>query len=310
MAKKAADRTGLYVFAGLAAVAAVGITVWFQSDQKRAKAEAVAAASIVPILPKGHLQMLQAGMAEAHFLALDETRREGRTADVMILRIGRTATSIPDGGAMVSERLRIDCDSQRIFEGEVGAFDIDGKLVSATNGFSGKHGRPVEASDYEVAAVCSAAKGRIVADWRVAQRESQDPPEGFAKLAEARPKDGDGWAWLCAYAARGVWRSASFLDCSKAIALKPDDLALRVDRAYIDVKTGRWAEAEADFRKVLTADPKNAPAQYGLSLLRVLAKDEAGGRTLRGKALDLDPDVPKWAAQTYKMPISQEYRVR
>lgn len=310
MAKRGSGRTGLFIFLGLVAVAAVGGGLWLAGDVDRAKTEAAAAAKIVPTLPAGRLQLLQSGMVESRFLALDETRKGSNGADVMVLRVGHKAAGLDGGASLMSQRETIDCASQRIFDGQVGAFDTDGKLKSAAAGYAGKRGRPVESGDLETPVVCGGKAGRVVADWRAAQRETQQLPDGYAEIAEAHPKDFHGWAWLCAAAARGAWRNEAPDDCRRALALRPDAAATRLDRAFLFIKIGRRPEADADFRTVMAAEPKNATAIFGHSLILVLAHDEAGGRTVRGQALDIDEDVPNWVAQTYQLQMSREYRVR
>ena len=143
----------------------------------------------------------------------------------------------------------------------------------------------------------------------VAQREAQEPPEA---VIAAGPDDADphAAAWLCAAAARGAWRPQAPEDCARAIRLAPADHAIRIDRGYMFVKIGRNAEARTDFARVLADDPKSAPALYGVSLLAALRGDEDASRRDRGAALDLDEDVPNWVARTYKIQMSQAYRVR
>jgi hypothetical protein len=299
-----AARVGVFVAVGLVGLAGVG--AWILSDVRRADREAAAAADIRPELPKGRLQVLSEGSDGWTYLAVDQVRRNGDQAAAPVLTVGRTSTAL-DGAALKVKRPTVDCPSRRVFDGHVGAFDVRGALLSATPGYMPKHGRPAEPADYEVAALCDGAKGRIVSDVPTAQREAQAPP---AELASASADDATAAAWMCASAARGNWRAQAPDDCARAIRLRPADHAIRIDRGYMFIKTGRNGEARADFAKVLAEDLDSAPAIYGLSLLSALAGDEAASRRDRGAALDLDEDVPDWVARTYKIQMSREYRVR
>lgn len=313
MARKAANRTGLFVFLGLGAVAAAGLGVWIVGDLARAKTEAAAAARDLPTLPNGRLQFVTSNSTEATWLALDEVRRAGGQVTATVLKVGRTTTSIEGGGAMASQVATVDCAAGRIFDGKTGAYDVDGKLVSAGTGYSGKRGRLVEAADYQVPVLCGNGTGRVVPGFRAAQRQSQALPEGFATRAEANPTDADGWAWLCAAAARGDWRAEAPRDCDRAVELRPDDADTRLDRAFLFLKIGRRSEAAADFARVLAADPKNATAIYGRSLLTGIARGGAPGAAAskpdRCAALAIDKDVPRWVAGAYQIQMSQEFRV-
>ncbi len=310
--KGKANRAPLFVFLGLGGAASVGIGLWFWSDMNRAQQEAEAAARDVPVLPDGRLQFLTSNSEAGTYLALDTVRREDAQVTSTVLKIGRTTTSIKDGGAMMSLVSTVDCAAGRIFDGKVGAFDVDGKLVSASTGYSGKRGRVVEAADYQVETVCKGLTGRVVNGFRGAQRETQARPDDLPARAAARPEDASGWAWLCAAAARGHWRKEAPEDCRKALELTPDDHDLRTDRAYLFLKIGRRSESAADFARVLKAEPKNAAALYGKSLLAGIDGGNAGvaaGKTDRCAALALDKEIAGWAARSYQLPTSQEFRV-
>jgi len=313
MAKTSPSRNALFVFLGLGAVVAAGLGVWILGDVGRAKNEAEAAASDLPTLPNGRLQFVISNSTEGVWLALDEVRRTGGQVTATVLKVGRAATSIEGGGAMVSQVATVDCAAGRIFDGKVGAYDVDGKLVSAGTGYSGKRGRLVEAADYQVSVLCKGETGRVVTGFRAAQRQSQALPEGFAARAEANPKDADGWAWLCAAAARGHWRKDAPRDCDRALELRPDDTDTRLDRAFLFFKIGRRSETAADFARVLAADPKNATAIYGRSLLTGIARGGTAGvaasKADRCAAMALDSQVPGWVARTYQIQMSQEFRV-
>jgi len=312
MARKgAADRARLIAFAGVGIATLVAGGAWIAMDVAKAKKEEAAAASApLPALPLGRLQRLESGVDETGFVALDDLRRDGGAVEATVLVVGKTATSIKDAGAMVVRRVTVDCDAGRIFDGRAGAFDTEGKLTTVTNGFSGKHGRPVDVGDREVPVLCQAAKGPIITGWRAAQRSAQQLPEGYATVAEARKTDADAWAWLCAAGARGAWRASTPKDCDKAVEMLPADLNTRLDRAYLFLKIGRRPQAGADFAHVLAKEPGNAAAIFGRSLLHAVGGDEAASRRDRVAALDLDEAVPAWVARTYDIQMSQEYRVR
>lgn len=306
--RKAANRTPLLVFGGLALAALAGGALWIMKDVERARREAEAAARIVPTLPAGRLQLVSSTMQEAVYVSLDDVRRTADGAvSATVLKVGRKPDGV-EGSAMLTRRESVDCGARRIYEGRIGAFDAEGRLKTATNGYPG--GRPADPGDYEVPVLCEQAKGRIVATWRQAQREVQALPEAVAARAEADRRDADAWAWLCAAGVRNRWRSRTPADCAHALTLRPDDHATRLDRAYILLKIGRKAESDAEFARVLAADPKNATALYGRSLSHALRGDEGASRRDRGAALDLDEDVPNWVAQTYDLQVSREYRVR
>lgn len=310
--KAGANRTVLYVFLGLGAVVAAGLAFWILSDVNRAETEAKAAASDPPTLPNGRLQFITSNSTEATYLSLDGLQRTGGQVTATVLKMGRTTTSIKDGGAMVSQVSTVDCEAGRIFDGKVGAYDVNGKLLAASTGYSGKRGRVVEPADYHVDTVCKTLPGRAVTGFRAAQRESQSRPDDLPARATANPNDAHGWAWLCAAAARGHWRAEAPDDCRRALELTPDDNAARLDRAFLFMKIGRRGESAADFNRLVGADPRNAAALYGRSLLAGIGGGSSGvaaGKTDRCAAIALDKDVVGWVVRTYQISMSQEFRV-
>ena len=314
MAKKDANRTALFVFLGLGAVAAAGVGFWMFSDVSRAEQEKAAAAANPPTLPTGPLQFVMSNSTDATYLALDTVKRgpDGMVTG-QVVKVGRSVASMKDAGPLVSQVATVDCAGNRIFDGQSGAFTLGGKLLSAAAGYSGKRGRVVEAADYQVPALCKSEKGRVVEDVKAAVRQSQALPVGIAEAAAANPKDHHNWAWLCSAAARGAWRAQAPGDCDKAVALRPDDVDGRLDRAFLFVKIGRGGDAGSDFAKVLAADPKNATAIYGRSLLTGMARGGAAGvaasKADRCAAVALDKEVAGWVARTYQIQMSQEFRV-
>lgn len=309
--KKTSNATTLIVFGVFAVLALAGGAFWILGDVGRAEKEVAAAAKIVPVLPNGRLQLVTSNMTEAYYVSLDDLKRSADGAvSATLVRIGRKSDSIEGGGAIVTRRESVDCAGRRIFEGRIGIFDIDGKLIGATNGFAGERGRPADTGDYEIPVLCEGRKGRVVQGFRTAQREVQALPDDVAARAEAKPDDADAWAWLCAAGTRNRWRAKTPDDCAHALKLRPEDHATRLDRAFILMKIGRKAESDAEFARVLAADPRNATALFGRSLSHALRGDEAASRKDRVAAMDLEEDIPNWVARTYDFPLSREYRTR
>jgi hypothetical protein len=315
MARKGPNRTALFVFLGLGAAAAAGLGFWMFSDVSRAEKEEAAATANPPTLPTGPLQFVMSNSTDATYVALDTVKRDadGRVT-ATVVKVGRTVASMKDAGPLVSQETTVDCAGARIFDGQSGAFTLEGKLLSATPGYSGKRGRVVEAADYQVPALCNGQKGRVVEDVKAALRQSQALPVDIGERAEANPKDHHNWAWLCAAAARGAWRAQAPSDCNKAVALRPDDADGRLDRAYLFLKIGRNGEAASDFSKVLADDPKDAVAIYGRSLMTGMRTGGnlagvAASKADRCAALALDKEVAGWVARTYQIQMSQEFRV-
>ena len=305
--RKGGNPTVLIVFAVLTVAAAVGLGVWFLDDARKAKSAAAAASP--PVLPNGRLQELSTSFSDSSFLDLDTVKRNGPRISATVLKVGRTATAIPGGGAFMSQASVVDCATGRVFDGASGVYDIDGKLISAAAGYPSKRGRVAEPGDYQVPVLCEGKPGRVVTGFRGAQRVAQDLPEGYAKIAEARPQDADAWAWMCAAGARDRWRPQTPADCARALSLRPDDTATRLDRAYVFMQIGRRDEAAQDVAKVLAADPDNAAALYARSLLTGIRSGVGASKADRCAALKLDPKVADWAAQTYRIPASREFRV-
>jgi hypothetical protein len=313
MAKRDTGRFNLAIFGGVSLMV-LALGGWFiLGDAGKATKADNAAAAQPPTLPDGPLKLVKAGMTESRFLALNSLKPAADGGlEATILVVARASTGLEGGTALMSKRAVLDCAGQRMFEGQIGYFDVSGTLKAATNAYSGKRGRPFEPGDYETTVACDAArqKGRVVDGYRGAQREVQTPPEGYAKAVEARPDDAHGWAWLCASAARGTWRSKSPADCERALTLRPKDTTLRVDRGFLNLTTGKRAAADSDFKQVMAQAPDNAGAVFGHSLVLAMAGDKAASRAVRIRALDLDPDVPEWIEKTFRFFIAAEFRER
>jgi len=307
------NRTPLFVGLGVAAVAVAGGAFWLQKDAAGASRKQAQVAADVPVAPKGRLQLLRKGVAESRYLALDEVRRTDAGVEVRVLVIGRSVTGLEGGTALMSQRKTIDCARRRVFDGVIGFFDVDGRLVSSKTLHSGRLGRLPESDEVETGVICDGAKpdtGQVFPGFRAAQREAQALPDGYEKVAAARPEDPDAWAWLCTAGARGRWRDTTASDCDRAVKLNPASAAIRLDRAFLSLTTGKQAVAQADFASVLGQEPGNAAALFGRGLLSALRGDQAASRRDRGKALDLDPLIPVWIQSTYGVRIGPEYMTR
>ncbi|HEY8572197.1 hypothetical protein [Phenylobacterium sp.] len=267
------------------------------------------APAAAPPLPAGRLQALGAGVTDARFLSLDDIRRNGTVAEVSVLQVGRTTTSLTNGAAMIAKREVFDCSSRRVAKEIAGYYDAYGKLTGQEL-LTGEAGRAAGSADAEVEAVCNGAKGSVVAGYKAAQRQVQTPPSDLQAKAEASPDDGETWAWVCAGAARAKSPATKLDPCDKAVALMPDEASVRLDRAYLRVMRNNLGGADADFQEVVRRDPQNARALFGRSLLAAMRGDMGASRTLRGQALDLDPKVPDWVTEAYGILISPEYRTR
>jgi hypothetical protein len=312
LAKRKPNRAPLIAaFLALSALVLAGLGWWITGDVARQRAEDKAAAAIVPVLPVGRMRVVHTSATEVRYLAIDELKpaASGRVA-AKVLRVGRSPNVFDDRASMIVRYETIDCAGGAIFEGRIGEFDPAGRLFVVTNGYAGKRGRRAGSEDGEVAVACgqAAEPGRVVANARTAQRETQSLPDAYEAFAEAHPKDADAWAWLCAAGARGRWRDKTPADCNHAVALRPDDLGTRLDRGYLFLMLGRRPAADADFRKVAAQDPNNATAIFGHALVLAMNGDEGASKKDRARALAMDPDIPAWLERTYRFLISPQYR--
>ncbi|HYD69489.1 tetratricopeptide repeat protein [Azospirillum sp.] len=94
-----------------------------------------------------------------------------------------------------------------------------------------------------------------------------DHPDAYANLGYARRSDARGAA---DYAAAEV-------ACRRALALAPDHISARNNLGITHLDLGRLAEAEEDFRGVLTRSPENADGHFNLSLALLKAGRWADG---------------------------------
>jgi len=141
------------------------------------------------------------------------------------------------------------------------------------------------------------------------------------KLADARPQlvsatqldPGEGGPELKARAWRALARidsntdpttaSNDLLEALKLTPETPDDMLLAADLA---AKTGDFAAAEAEYRRVLAKNPNSAPASAGLAHLLIKQKQYPEAETLLRAALQHDPDDPALNAQLAAVLAAQD----
>ena len=305
------DRMRWMIALGVAVVILGGGAFWVWRDQAGAGSETTQSASESPAVPTGRLRLLRAGVSEARLLALDDMQRTDDGVEATVVVIGKSSGSLEGGAAVMSQRNRFDCARGRAFDGNMGFFDADGRLVTTRVLYAGRHGRPIATEEAEAAILCRGEKpeaGRIFANFRAAQRELQTPPDNYESVAASRPEDPDVWAWLCSAGARGRWRDTTPGDCEKAVKLNPASAEIRLERGYLNLMTGKRPAAETDFKHIISQEPSNAPALFGQSLVLALRGAKADARTYRVRALDIDPGVADWVELRYGFRVGEEYR--
>lgn len=307
------DRMRWMIALGVAVVILGGGAFWVWRDQAGAGPATAQSASEAPAIPTGRLRLLRAGVTEARLLAIDDMRRTDDGVEATVVVIGKSSSSLEGGAAVTSQRNRFDCARGRVFDGNIGFFDADGRLLTTKALYAGRHGRPIATEEAEAAILCGGEKqeaGRVFSSVRSAQRELQSPPDDYASVAASRPEDPDVWAWLCSAGARGRWRATTPSDCDRAVKLNPDSAEIRLERGYLNLTTGKRPAADADFKHVLSQEPSNAPALFGRSLILALRGAKAEARTYRVRALDVDPAVADWVELRYGFRVGEEYRTR
>ena len=81
-------------------------------------------------------------------------------------------------------------------------------------------------------------------------------------------------------------------DITKAIELNPEDLTYRAELAVVNLRVGRYAEAEKALKDALTVDPKYAEAYRLLGICQIQLKQEKEACASFAKAKELgDPNV-------------------
>jgi len=133
-------------------------------------------------------------------------------------------------------------------------------------------------------------------------------PDQIAAAADAAPTDPAAWARLCAATAKNYWRDSSPADCDKAVELAPDAIQPKLDRAFLQMKIGKAAEASAGFEAVLAKQPANAKALFGRGLMKIQSKDMAGSETDRKAALAAEPNVVLALEEAYDFKVPWDYR--
>lgn len=260
-----------------------------------------------PPPPDGRVQLVASGVSESRFLALDDLKAGDGTAQATVLILGSTPTSVNKTYALALKRETIDCETGRTTAETAAYYDASGKLMRQEVINTGRRGRPLEPTEVEANVACGAAKGgRVFAGWRSAQREVQSPPEAVKTSTDRA--DFHTQAWKCAATVRGRLGPPEPEACGRAVALNGSDVNVRLDHGYLALVTNDLAGARADFDAVTAADPKNAAAFFGRSLIPAIRGDPAGGRADRETALALDPKVSQWVEATYKVQVGDAYR--
>lgn len=261
-----------------------------------------------PALPQGRLLLVGSGVTESRFLALDQTRKGDGVVEVAVLLVGASPTSLANKSAMIVKREVIDCGSTRTSREMAAYYDAAGKLAHAEEINTGRMGRPMEPSETEAGIACGTtlAKGRTLTGWQAALRDVQSPPASLAKIAKA--DDFHSQAWLCAATLRRRVPTPAAEACDRALALKPDDLAVRLDHGFRSLVSGAPAKGKADFDAILGKDPNNADALVGRGLAAALQSGPAAARPDVAKALAIDPKAVERVEATYKVSIGLPYR--
>lgn len=83
---------------------------------------------------------------------------------------------------------------------------------------------------------------------------------------------------------------ASIIPLEQARDLEPDQASIREALARAYFRTGRFAEAEREFARVVDLDPVNDYAHFGLGLCRRRAGDLDGARRWLRLAAAMRPD--------------------
>jgi tetratricopeptide (TPR) repeat protein len=115
--------------------------------------------------------------------------------------------------------------------------------------------------------------------------------DGAREAADAAVRAGDGvaeaWATRAAVAFEAGDPGLALSDLTRAIELAPDpDPAMLFNRAIAHQALENWASAEADFTRVLAAEPAEAEARLGRAACRQRLGDADGARDdLRQAAL-------------------------
>lgn len=133
-------------------------------------------------------------------------------------------------------------------------------------------------------------------------------PVALAAAADANPEDPVAWAKLCAITAQAYWRDSSFADCDKAVALQPEAVQPQLDRAFLNLKTGRSDRAMSGFEAVLKREPSNAFALFGRSLIHAQFKRMDDSIRDRTRAIGIDVDVVLKLEETYGFKVPWELR--
>ncbi|EFP1064780.1 tetratricopeptide repeat protein, partial [Campylobacter jejuni] len=81
-------------------------------------------------------------------------------------------------------------------------------------------------------------------------------------------------------------------DIAKAIELNPEDLTYRAEQAVVNLRVGRYEEAEKVLKDALAIDPKYAEGYRLLGICQIQLKQEKAACASFAKAKELgDPNV-------------------
>ena len=299
---------GAVIFA-VTAVVALGAGGWFYWTTRTSAPIALDAQLATPALPEGRLAFAGASVTEARYVVGADIRPGQAASQVTVLVVGKTPAAVEQRYAIGVKRELVDCANRSIGQEVVGLYDQNGKL--ATHQYeTGPAGRPIDSVDQEAALVCDHVQTpawRTTTGWRAAVREFQRPPTDIDARLKSEPKDAALWAWRCRSVAQGDWRADGRQVCDKAVALAPDDAAVRRDRGFLALMLGDRKTALRDFDAIVAKQPDDAPALFGRGLVEAMNGAAAVSKTDRGQALKLDPKAPDWIQQTYRFHIGAQY---
>jgi tetratricopeptide (TPR) repeat protein len=311
MARRKSNFPLVAAFVGLVAVMGAG-AVWLFVKGGASGGVGPAVATAAPPLPAGKLLQVDSHLAEARYVALDDTKKTGTTAQATVLIVGTGPKAVSDRYAFLVKRETVNCAARQIRDEVAGEYDAAGKLANSEI-LSSSLGRPATPADAEAPVVCAASPPaglRTAIGYKAAQRDVQSPPETLIAQADAAPRDPDLAAWVCAAGARGRWNPSLPKQCDHAVELNPTSAAVVVDRGFLKLVLGKNPAADADFQKAATIDPQSAGGLFGHSLVMAMRGDLEAARKIRDRALDLDPKVADWIEQTYRFQITDKYRGR
>lgn len=169
---------------------------------------------------------------------------------------------------------------------------LDGKIHDAIDAFeSGQPGRALQIAREVVAARPDMAAGRTILAFMLQQNEMV--PEAIAQLEIAvkdpGATDDERVQLALLYSERGHPRQAIDL-LAPRLSAGDADVLNAYGVALAD--EGRPGDATAQFQRVLSLDPNNAPAYQNLGIVALRQNDLQNARALLTRALELNPRLP------------------